>query len=169
MNKQHMALSLSVGVLGGISVFLAGNVLSSVYLIWVGFIAWGLFFKNGGDNNALKMTITAGIYGAVLAGVFFVLSEAINIGGNLNAPIWIAITVFILIFGTQIPIFGCAPTAVCGYAATAGYIIHAADGAMIPMVTSVAINNPVITIALSIIIGTIFGMISGKVAASLGS
>ena len=107
MNKQHVALSLSVGVLGGISVFLASNLLSSVgYLIWVGFIAWGLFFKNGGDNNALKMTITAGIYGAVLAGLFFVLSGAINIGGDLNAPIWIAITVFALIFGTQIPMFG---------------------------------------------------------------
>ena len=119
MNKQHLALSLSVGILGGISVFLASNILSSVYLIWVGFIAWGLFFKNGGDNDALKMTITAGIYGAVLAGLFFVLSGAINIGGALNAPIWIAITVFALIFGTQIPLFSCAPTAVCGYAATA--------------------------------------------------
>tara|TARA_B110000008_G_C16890344_1_gene532601 strand:- start:293 stop:802 length:510 start_codon:yes stop_codon:yes gene_type:complete len=169
MNKQHMALSLSVGVLGGISVFLAGNVLSSVYLIWVGFIAWGLFFKNGGDNNALKMTITAGIYGAVLAGLFFALSAAIVIGGALNAPIWIAITVFALIFGTQVPMFSCAPTAVCGYAATAGYVIHAADGAMAPMVTSIALTNPVVTIALSIIIGSIFGMISGKVAASLGS
>ena len=51
MNKQHLALSLSVGILGGISVFLASNILSSVYLIWVGFIAWGLFFKNGGDND----------------------------------------------------------------------------------------------------------------------
>ena len=169
MNKQHLALSLSVGILGGISVFLASNILSSVYLIWVGFIAWGLFFKNGGDNDALKMTITAGIYGAVLAGLFFVLSSAINIGGDLNAPIWIAITVFALIFGTQIPLFSCAPTAVCGYAATAGYIIHAADGAMIPMVTTAALTNPVVTISLSIIIGTIFGMISGKVAASMGS
>ena len=104
-----------------------------------------------------------------MAGLFFVLSGAINIGGALNTPIWIAITVFALIFGTQIPIFSCAPTAVCGYAATAGYIIHAADGAMIPMITSAALTNPVVTIALSIIIGTIFGMISGKVAASAGS
>ena len=169
MNKQHLALSLSVGVLGGISVFLASNILSSIYLIWVGFIAWGLFFKNGGDNNALKMTITAGIYGAVLAGIFFILSGSINIGGALNAPIWIAITVFLLIFGTQLPIFSCAPTAVCGYAATAGYIIHAADGAMIPMITSTAIHNPVITISLSIIIGSIFGMLSGKLAAAIGN
>ena len=169
MNKQHLALSLSVGVLGGISVFLASNILSSIYLIWVGFIAWGLFFKNGGDNNALKMTITAGIYGAVLAGIFFILSGSINIGGELNVPIWIAITVFLLIFGTQLPIFSCAPTAVCGYAATAGYIIHAADGAMIPMITSTAIHNPVITISLSIIIGSIFGMLSGKLAAAIGN
>ena len=169
MNKQHLALSLSVGVIGGISAFLWMSVLSSVYILWVGFIAWGLFFKNGGDNNALKMTITAGIYGAVLAGLFFVLSGALTIGGAFNGPIWIAITVFVLIFGTQIPIFGCAPTAVCGYAACAGYVIHAADGAMIPMISSVALHNPVITVSLSIIIGAVFGMLSGKVAEAIGS
>ena len=39
MNKQHLALSLSVGVIGGISVFLASTALSSIYLLWVGFIA----------------------------------------------------------------------------------------------------------------------------------
>jgi len=166
MNKQHLALSLSVGVLGGISLILA-NAFSS-YILWVGFIAWGLFFKNGGDNNALKMGITAGIYGAVLAGLFFVLSGAINIGGSLNGPIWIAITVFALIFGTQIPMFNCAPTAVCGYAATAGYCIHAVDGAMIPMISTVAMSNPVVTIAISIIIGSVFGMLSGKVASAIG-
>ena len=167
MNKQHLSLSISIGVLGGISVFLANNILSSVYLIWVGFIAWGLFFKNGGDSNALKITITAGVYGAILAGLFFVLSGAVNIGGELNVPIWIAITVFLLIFGTQVPVFACAPTAVCGYAATAGYIIHAADGAMIPMVTSAALHNPVITIILSIIIGSIFGILSSKLSYAL--
>ena len=113
------------------------------------------------------MGITAGIYGAILAGLFFVLSGAINIGGSLNGPIWIAITVFALIFGTQIPIFSCAPTAVCGYAVTAGYCIHAVDGAMIPMISTVAITNPVVSIAISIIIGSIFGMLSGKVAKAI--
>jgi len=37
------------------------------------------------------------------------------------------------------------------------------------MITNISLNNPVVTIALSIIIGTIFGMISGKVAQAAGS
>ena len=44
----------------------------------------GAIFLNGGDSAALKMGITAGIYGAILAGLF-VLGE-INIGGSLNGP-----------------------------------------------------------------------------------
>ena len=40
---------------------------------------------------------------------------------------------------------------------------------MIPMISSVALNNPVVTVSLSIIIGAVFGMVSGKVAASMGS
>ena len=35
---------------------------------------------------------------------------------------------------------------------------------MIPMISTVAITNPVVSIAISIIIGSIFGMLSGKVA-----
>jgi hypothetical protein len=167
MNK-HMALSLSVGVVGGVAVFLSGNVLSDVYLLWVGFIAWALFFANGGDNDALKSTITSGIYGAVLAGVFFALSGAIDIGGALNGPIWIAITVFVLMFGTQIDMFDNAPTAVCGYAACAGYVIHA-PSAQAGMVTAASLSNPVVVIALSVILGAVFGMISGKVADAIGS
>ena len=75
----------------------------------------GLFFKNGGESNALKMTITAGFYGAIIAGLFFILMGAINLGA-FNLPIWIAITVFILMLGTQLPIFDYAPTAVIGNA-----------------------------------------------------
>jgi tetrahydromethanopterin S-methyltransferase subunit C len=86
----------------------------------------------------------------------------------LNGPIWIAITVFALIYGTQVPIFSCAPTAVCGYAVTAGYCIHAVDGAMIPMISTMAITNPVVSIVISIIIGSIFGMLSGKLAKAIG-
>ena len=168
MNKQHVTLSLSVGVLGGISVFLAGNVLAPIsYSLWVGFIGWAMFFKNGGDNDSLKMTCTAGVYGAVVAGLFFALSSAMPInvlGGVLTAPIWIAITVFGLMMGTQISCIACAPTAVTGYAACAGYVMHASAA---PMVSSMALlQNPVVTVSLSLVIGAIFGMISGKVAAA---
>jgi len=165
MNKQHMALSLSVGVLGGVSMMLAGA--WNVYEIWIGFIAWGLFFKNGGDNNALKMTITAGSYGAVVAGLFFFLSSNIDLGA-LNGPLWIAITVFALMMGTQVAMFSCAPTAVCGYAATAGYILLTAGGQMAQSVTTVGMSNPIVMVIITIIIGSAFGMLSGKVSSAIG-
>jgi hypothetical protein len=40
---------------------------------------------------------------------------------------------------------------------------------MIPMISSVALHNPVITVSLSIIIGAVFGMLSGKAAQAIGS
>ncbi|MEC7885203.1 MAG: DUF1097 domain-containing protein [Pseudomonadota bacterium] len=164
MNKSHLVLSASVGIIGGIAVWLSHGALNAVYSLWVGFIAWALFFANGGDNDAAKNTILSGIYGAVLAGLFFALSGSVDIAGALNGPVWIAITVFVLMMGTQIEMFGNAPTAVVGYAATAGYTIH---GSLPDLVTTMQLSNPVIFVALSIIIGTIFGMISGKVASAL--
>ena len=167
MNKQNLALSISVGLLAGISLILA--TVFNDYIVWVGFVFWSLFYKNGGNNTAFKNSNLLEFMELVIAGLFFILSELINIGGLLNQPIWISITIFILIFGTQIPIFSCAPTAVfCSYAVTVGYCLVAVDGAMIPMISTVDITNPLVSIIMSIVIGSIFGIFS-KVAKAISS
>lgn len=167
MNKQNFALSISVGLLAGISFVLA--TVFNDYIVWIGFIFWSLFYKNGGNNTAFKIVICTGIYGVVMAGLFFILSELISVGGLLNQPIWISITIFILIFGTQVPIFCSKSTAFCSYAVTLGYFLVAVDGAMIPMISTMDITNPLVSIIISIVIGSIFGIFSKKLAKSISS
>ena len=74
------ALSLSIAVLGGIWAFLALGPLSGSVLVWVGFIAWGSFFNNGGDNASLQKTVVGMIYGAILAGIALNLVGADPLG-----------------------------------------------------------------------------------------
>ena len=62
-----LALSLSVGALGGIWAFIALGPLGGYALVWAGFIAAGCFFAAGGDTKALTKTIVGIIYGAVIA------------------------------------------------------------------------------------------------------
>jgi hypothetical protein len=46
--SKTTALSVSIAVLGGLWAYLALGTLSNAVQVWVGFIAWGAFFNNGG-------------------------------------------------------------------------------------------------------------------------
>ena len=61
------ALSLSVGILGGIWALIALWPIAGYALVWTGFIAAGCFFAAGGDTKALSKTIVGMIYGAIIA------------------------------------------------------------------------------------------------------
>ena len=64
---SHTALSVSIGVLGGIAAALCLGPLSGIVLIWAVFIAWACFFATGGDGSALQNTIVCSVLGAIIA------------------------------------------------------------------------------------------------------
>ena len=166
------ALALSIGVLGGVATWLALSPLAGMVTIWAIFIAWGSYFHNGGDGAALKNTIVCGIFGSVLAGVAFALITKVGLGEGtplaVNAAVWVGLTVFILVMGATIPAFSVIPSAVYGYAATAAYAIHAgADLSAAGSTLDMGFSNPVAVISLSIIVGAVCGMVSGKVSAMI--
>ncbi|MDQ7072350.1 MAG: DUF1097 domain-containing protein [Gammaproteobacteria bacterium] len=165
-------LALSIGGLGGVATWLALSPLAGMVTIWAIFIAWGSYFHNGADMAALKNTIVCGIFGSVLAGVAFALITKVGLGEGtslaLNAAVWVGLTVFLLVMGASIPMFSVIPSAVYGFAATAAYAIHAGtDLSAAGNTLNMDFSNPVIVISLSLIVGAVFGMISGKLAAMI--
>ena len=166
-----LALALSVGGLGGVATWLALSPLAGFVTIWAIFIAWGAFFHSGGDNAALVSTIVSGIFGAVIAGVAFALITHVGLGSlPVTAAVWVGVMVVVLVLGSAIPIFSTVPVAVYGFAATAAYAIHAEPELAATAKTLLPdISNPVAVIALSFIVGAVFGWVSGKLAGALTS
>ena len=161
------ALAVSIAILGGVWAFLALNPLAGIGLVWVGFIAWGCFFHTGGDSAALQKTIAGMSYGAVIAGValYLVSSGLLAALGVLAAPIIIAATVFLLVIVAGINLLSVVPANVYGYAATAGLALTAGTAAN---ATVLNLTNPVLLVIISVIIGALFGLASGKLAGVLG-
>lgn len=155
-------LALSIGVLGGVATWLAFGPLAGLVTIWAIFIGWAQYFHNGADNAALKNTIVCSIFGSILAGVAFILMDLVPLGALLTAPVWVAVTVFLLVMGASIPALSVIPSSVYGYAATAAYLIHVGGSA-----TAMDMTNPVLVISLSIIVGALFGMASAKISAMI--
>lgn len=166
--SQLTALSVSIAVLGGVWAFLALNPLAAAALVWVGFIAWGCYFHTGGDGAALQKTIAGMIYGALWAGVALFLVNSGMLGGLgvLAAPLIIGATVFPLVMiSGSCNLLSVVPANVYGYAATAGLALTAGT---LANVTSMDLTNPVILVAISTVLGALFGMASGKLAGVLG-
>lgn len=161
------ALALSIAVLGGVWAFLALGPLAGSVLVWAGFIAWGSYFHTGGDSAALQKTIVGMIYGAVVAGVALalVVANPVGLAAAIAAPVYVAVTVFFLVIVSGINLLSVVPANVYGYAATAGYALstNTANLTITPDLT-----NPVLLVALSVVIGTLFGAASGKLAGILG-
>ncbi len=166
--SKLLALALSIAVLGGVWAFLALSPLAGLVLVWVGFVAWGCYFHTGGDMAALQKTIAGMIYGAVIAGIALWLVGNNPAGlpeGAVAAAIYIAVTVFLLVIIAGVNLLSVVPANVYGYAVTAGYVLSAGDAA--GSVTAMDMTNPVLVVALSTVLGAVFGMLSGKVSGML--
>lgn len=165
--SKLIGLALSIAVLGGVWAFLALSPLAGIALVWVGFIAWGCYFHSGADNAALQKTIAGMSFGAVMAAVALALVSGGVLGGlgAAGAAIIIAATVFPLVAAASLNLLSVVPANVYGYAATAGLALTANTAGN---ATAMDLTNPAILVIISTVLGAVFGMISGKVAASLG-
>jgi len=168
-----IALSISIGVLGGIAAALCLGPLSGIVLIWAVFISWACFFAIGGDEDALKNTIISSIVGAIIAWIALLIILAIPLAGVITLPIWagivIAITVTGLCLCAHIELFASIPAGVLGYASVAAYALQTTDALTMYALTSVGFNNAIIVIIISLIVGAVLGIISNKVANALSA
>ena len=160
------ALSLSIAGLGGLWAYLALGPLAGIALVWVGFIAWGAYFHNGANSLSFYKTIAGFIFGSILAGVALALvgSNPLHLDGPIGPALYIAVTVFPLVFLSTQKFLSSVPANVYGYAATAGYALSKADAGS---VTSLDLTNPVILVVIASVLGSIFGVLSNQLSAKI--
>jgi Protein of unknown function (DUF1097) len=159
-----VALALSIGALGGIATALF---MKMGLAIWAGFIAWACFFHSGGDIEALRKTIFGNLFGIFMAAVAAMLLLNTNLGAAGPAVI-VGVTVFLMVLGAFLKPFATIPAAVYGYAATFAYLLQTAEAMVIGKLVSVDITgNPLIVVAISMVLGALFGLASAKLAGAL--
>jgi hypothetical protein len=177
---QLVALSLSIAVLGAIWAFLALSPLAGYVLVWAGFIAWGCFFHTGGDQKALVKTIAGTVYGVIIGWIALLIIFKFGVAnmGTVAIAIAVGVTVFFLVIVASVEQLSAVPANVYGYAAIVGYSLHqpsvaaatpdTAGTGPLQNLTSPSFANPLVLLIVSMILGAIFGYISGQVANALG-
>jgi hypothetical protein len=161
-----VALSLSIGILGGIAtwVFLA---FLPHYLIWAAFIGWACYFATGGNTDALKKTIACNIFGALCAWVAAVLLLSAPAGAPM-AGLIVGATVLVLCLAAHIKALDSIPASVYGYASVFAFLLgNPGTNLTKESLMSASPANALIAVAASMLIGALLGMASGKLGAAL--
>jgi hypothetical protein len=165
--SSNTALAISVGVLGAIATWLFLGPLGGALAIWAAFIAWGCYFHCGGKEQGLQSAIVNNAAGAIIAGITLVVA-GMAIGGSMPAGVWPAICVGIgvaaMVLLANMPMFSVIPAQVYGFASVVAYTLMKDAGGSL---TAVSMENPVVVIILSMIIGAAFGYVSEKLAGML--
>ena len=171
---QLVALSVSIAVLGAIWAFLALGPLAGFVLVWAGFVGWGCFFHSGGDDKALVKTIAGNVYGAVIAWIALLIIVNVSVEelGTVWPAIVVGVTVFFLVIVASLDKLSVVPANVYGYAATVAYSLHQATDAEagtgpLANLASASFQNPLVLLIVSMVVGALFGFVSGKLAGAL--
>jgi hypothetical protein len=168
--SQLVALSVSIGLLGGIATILYLNL---GLLIWAGFIAWACFFHSGGDGNALRNTIVGNAFGAFCAWVAALIILSFPLADSLTLPVWagivVGLTVMAMCLAAHIKAFSVIPASVYGYAATFAYLLQTADTMTKDKLMSASMANALLAVIISMAIGALFGLASGKLGGALAA
>jgi Protein of unknown function (DUF1097) len=160
------ALSLIIGLMGGIATTVALKMENNYVLIWVIFIAWASFYAAGGKEDGLMKSTAANIWGSVVAAVSLMafLKLAPKMDAQVAAGICVGIAIVVLIMAAHLPALSAIPSQVFGYAPTAGLFLlggatyGAGNGGLVKVCMAIIV---------SMVIGNVLGYISEKAAGAV--
>ena len=164
-----IALSVSIGVLGGVATYLSLGPLAGFILIWGIFIGWATFFALGGDNAALKKGIACNVFGVVCAWLMAIILLNTPLGGlgAIGAGIAVGLTVLGMCLAAHLPALDSIPASVYGYAATAAYLLQTDGGLEMGRLAAAKFSNALILISGALGVGAFIGLGSGKLGGGL--
>lgn len=157
------ALAISIGVLAAAATYLCLGT-SFGLQVWALFIGWGSFYHTGGGNDGLTKSAINHVWGIVVAAIALFVVATVG-GSTAVTSAIVGVSVVVLVLGAHIPALSTIPAAVYGYASTAAFCLltGVAIGDMAALAPAAGI------VAISMIIGNIFGFVSEKVAGALNS
>jgi hypothetical protein len=137
-------------------------------LVWAVFLGWASFFHCGGDVNALKNSTINNIFGCACGWVAALLIVTVPAPSLVpRAAIVVGITVIVLVLAANLKALSAIPAGFYGYAATFAFLLMTKDALTVPSLTGLNMQNGFIAVALSMLVGNVFGIVSAKLSAAL--
>lgn len=153
---SRSALTLSIGVLGGVAVAFTATVVTIP--IWVVFLGWGSFFFVGGGPAGWVRSVASNLVGVVIACAS--LYAAHLLGGSLTAvAVAVGVGSALMVQASWIGLLSTTPAVVVGFASTVSTVAGTGQ-----LVTVTSISHPGLVAACACVVGATFGIVSEYLA-----
>ncbi|MGP4056718.1 DUF1097 domain-containing protein [Mycobacterium sp. 4D054] len=154
---SRSALTLSIGVLGGLAVAFTAMVVTVP--IWVVFLAWASFFFVGGGPAGWVRSVASNLVGVAIAcGSLF---AAHLLGGSLAVTaIAVGVGSALMVQASWVGLLSTTPAVVVGFASTVSTVAGTGQ-----LVTATSISHPGLVAASACVLGATFGIVSEYLAA----
>lgn len=138
-------------------------------LVWAAFIGWASFFHSGGDTTALKKSLACSFFGIVMAWAvaMVVASGTTSLSGPLAAALAVLIVTPIIILASAIDIFSVIPATFYGFASAFAFLAQTPGKFSVQAMTSFSLDNVLIVVPISLLIGALLGVLHIKIATAL--
>ncbi len=153
---SRSALTLSIGVLGGVAVAFTATVITVP--IWVVFLAWASFFFVGGGVGGWLRSVASNLVGVVIAVAS--LYAAHLLGGSLTmTAIAVGVGSALMVQVSWVEFLSTTPAVVVGFASTVSTVAGTGQ-----LVTATSISHPGLVAACACVLGATFGILSEYLA-----
>ncbi|MCF6389872.1 DUF1097 domain-containing protein [Mycobacterium sp. MBM] len=153
---SRTALTLSIGVLGGVAVAFTATVITVP--IWVVFLSWASFFFVGGGPAGWVRSVSSNLVGVLSASAS--LYAAHLLGGSLTATaIAVGVGSAVMVQASWVGLLSTTPAVVVGFASTVSTVAGTGQ-----LVTATNISHPGLVAACACVLGATFGIASEYLA-----
>jgi hypothetical protein len=119
----------------------------------------------------LKNTIICNTFGSLCAWVAALVIISVPMADSLTLPVWagivVGVTVMVMCLAAHIPALSAIPASVYGYASTFAYLLQTPNALTADNLMSASMANAFLLVVVSMALGAVFGMASGKLAGVL--
>ncbi len=150
--KENTALTISIGVLGGVDTYLTATILPLP--VWVTFIAWASFFIVGGGTKGWIKSLASNFTGIAIASMTLLIITILP-ESPIIAGLFVGIGSAAMVQASKYDLLSITPAIVWGFASLVG--TAAVTG--VPM-TEATIGHPTLVAAAAMVVGATFGLLS---------
>jgi hypothetical protein len=153
---ERSALTISIGVLGGLAVAFTATVVTVP--IWVVFLAWASFFFVGGGPMGWVRSVSSNLVGVAIASAS--LFAAYLCGGSLPATaVAVGVGSAVMMQVSWMRLLSTTPAVVVGFASTVSTVAGTGHG-----ITTTTVSHPGLVAACACVLGASFGLVSEYLA-----
>ncbi|MGB3351789.1 MAG: DUF1097 domain-containing protein [Mycobacterium sp.] len=153
---SRSALTLSIGVLGGVAVAFTATVITVP--IWVVFLAWASFFFVGGGPAGWLRSVASNLVGVAIACASLYVAHLLG-GGLALTAVAVGVGSALMVQASWVGFLSTTPAVVVGFASTVSTVAGTGQ-----LVTATSISHPGLVAACACVLGATFGILSEYLA-----